>query len=173
MNVYIYGADADNSAAVITQCVELLSRLNIQIVGEINQADVAIAPLLRKILTIEEIEVPKHGTLIFHPSLLPRHRGPDAIKWAYKLGEKYTGVTWFLADEGLDTGEIAAQEVLAIPDTMKPRDFYEQRVIPAAERTLERIIQGLIQHGQIFSFPQREENATYESAIKREVAGRD
>ena len=168
MKVYIYGADKDNAPAIISLCKDAIQGVGgVEIVSRTCEADIAVAPLLRRILPINEVKTPRLGTMIFHPSLLPRHRGPDAIKWAYRLNEKYTGVTWFLADEGIDTGPIVAQEVLAIPEGMKPRVFYGQRVIPSAVRTLERIIHRIIKSGQIESFPQREENATYESAIEK------
>ena len=167
LNIYIYGAGEQNPVPIVTKCATLiLSAERYRIVPNLDEADIAIAPLLTRMLSLQEIFAPKIGTLVFHPSLLPRHRGPDAIKWAFKLGETYTGATWFWPDEGIDTGDICEQEVLAIPPEASPRDFYEYYVIPAALRTLSRAIDD-IAAGRPRRVPQQNENATYETRIKR------
>ncbi|MBP2638276.1 MAG: hypothetical protein H6Q72_4183 [Firmicutes bacterium] len=158
LKIYIYG---DRSLPVIQECKKTVEEFGAIIVDETCKADLAIAPLLTQKLSSREIRLPKLGTLIFHPSLLPRHRGPDAIRWAFALGEKYSGVTWFWADEGLDTGDICEQEVLAIREGEKPRAFYSRAVIPAATRTLKRVLQ-LLSRGVIRRVPQLHEDATYE-----------
>jgi methionyl-tRNA formyltransferase len=134
--------------------------------GTPADADVAIAPLLRRKLSHCECHAPALGTLIFHPSLLPRHRGPDAIKWAVLAGEPFTGVTWFWADDGLDAGDLCEQELLAIPAGITPRAFYDVHVIPAALRTLERALIG-ISLGHPRRIPQPHDAATYESFYPR------
>ena len=52
------------------------------------------------------LNTPTHGTIQYHPSLLPRHRGPSAINWAIIHGDEKTGVAVFWPDEGLDTGPV-------------------------------------------------------------------
>ena len=166
LKVYIYGATDLHAPEIIKKCQELVISQHQQ-ENNIEAADVAIAPLLTTILTEKEINKPKYGTLIFHPSLLPRHRGADAIKWAFKLGETYSGVTWFWADNGIDTGDICEQEVTAINQGEKPREYYERAVIPAALRTLKRALSD-IEDGRLRKVPQILENGTYEPKIKRE-----
>ena len=170
MKVFVYGYangyDAPEQVApVVDRCVEELLKLDCRIVWNPSEADVAIAPLLQTKLTDEELHRPKHGTLIFHPSLLPRHRGRDAIRWAYHLEEKYTGATWFWADSGLDTGDICEQEVVAI-DGKRPRDFYEQDVIPVCVRLLRYVILDL-KAGIVRRRPQNESAATCEPPFPR------
>ncbi|MFJ7982213.1 formyltransferase family protein [Lysinibacillus xylanilyticus] len=162
MKIYIYG---ERTIPIINECYRLIySNDNLEVVPRLDESDVAIAPLLNEYIPEDRIYIPRHGTLIFHPSLLPRHRGSDSIKWAFKLGESYTGATWFWANKGLDTGPICEMEVLAIKDGERPRDFYERAVIPSAIRQLEYILKDL-QNGVIRKRPQIEENASYEMPL--------
>ncbi len=170
MRVYIYGYgngyDTEGDGAPIVDCcAKELFRLGCRLVWNPIEADVAIAPLLQIKLSDEELRKPRHGTLIFHPSLLPRHRGRDAIRWAYHLEEKFTGATWFWADSGLDTGDVCEQEIVAIGDK-RPRDFYEQDIIPVAVRLLRYVILDL-QAGIVRRRPQNESAATCEPAFPR------
>ena len=165
MKIYIYGYangyDADkNIPTIIDRCAEETVKQGFQIVWNPADADLAIAPLLQTKITDEQIAKPRLGTLIFHPSLLPRHRGRDAIRWAYNLNETYTGATWFWADSGYDTGDICEQEVVAIGDK-RPRDFYEQDIIPVAVRLLRYVLLDL-KVGIVRRRPQSEASASYE-----------
>ena len=165
LDIYVYGADTAATQPIIGACMDLLENDH-QIMTDIDNADLAIAPLLATILTMDEVQTPKLGTLVFHPSLLPRHRGADAIKWAFKLGETYTGVTWFWPDAGIDTGDICEQEVVAIRPGETPREFYTRAVIPAAVRTLARAIDG-IASGRPHRVPQQLEHGSYEPGMKK------
>jgi methionyl-tRNA formyltransferase len=63
------------------------------------------------------LNVPPAGFLNLHPSLLPAYRGPAPLFWTFRNGEQgRTGVTVHFMDEGLDTGDIALQAPLALPD---------------------------------------------------------
>lgn len=127
-------------------------------------ADLAIAPLLTRIIPARELEEPTLGTLIFHPSPLPYGRGASAIKWAYRRGEPITAATWFWADNGIDTGDICEQEIVRIDHGVRPREFYERDVIPAMCRTLERCLNN-VQMGIKRAIPQAEKYATYDAII--------
>lgn len=158
MRIYIYG---DILQPIVQAAYLLASDRGHAVMQEPDRAHLAIAPLLTAKLTEQQIKEPHYGTLIFHPSLLPRHRGRDSIKWAYKLGETYTGGTWFWADSGLDTGDICEQEVLAIDPDVRPREFYEKTVIPSAMRMLDHILEDL-DMGIIRKRRQQEEHSSYE-----------
>ena len=62
--------------------------------------------------------LPPHGTLNVHPSLLPAHRGPAPLFWAFRAGEGSTGVTIHQIDAEMDTGPIVRQARFALPDGM-------------------------------------------------------
>lgn len=58
----------------------------------------------------------RYGFLNIHPALLPAYRGPTPLFWAFRNGERVTGVTLHFMDEGLDTGDIVAQTPVEMPD---------------------------------------------------------
>lgn len=154
----------DDEAEIITRVRELIQSLGHEIVTDASQADLAVAPKFKFILTEEQLNAPKLGTLIFHPSLLPRHAGPDAIKWAFRHGEKYTGSTWFWGVNKLDAGDICEQEVLEIMQGETPRLFYQRAVIPSAVKLLKYALID-IKNGHIRRRPQRIEARTYEPSL--------
>jgi len=164
LKIYVYGGE--NPQPVIKLCAETVKELGHKLTPSLSEADLAIAPLLTEILDLDDIITPRIGTLVFHPSLLPRHKGRDAIKWAFHAKETYTGVTWFWPDEGIDTGDICEQEVLAVEEGETPRAFYERAVVPAAVRTL-RIALSYIDWGFIRRVPQIWENGTWEPRFSR------
>lgn len=61
-------------------------------------------------------QIAPYGCLNLHPSLLPRWRGPEPLFWTFRSGDRETGVTVHVMDDGFDTGPIVAQERLSIPD---------------------------------------------------------
>jgi formyltetrahydrofolate dehydrogenase len=123
--------------------------------------DLAIAPFLKKKISVEDFQGPAFGTLIFHPSPLPYGRGADAIRWAYRRKEPVTAATWFWATEKLDAGDICEMEIVKMNFNLRPRDFYEQDILPAMARTLERCLNA-IQIGIIRRIKQVERYATYD-----------
>ncbi|MGQ9735937.1 MAG: methionyl-tRNA formyltransferase [Thermaceae bacterium] len=68
--------------------------------------EVAITAAYGKILPKEVLEIPPHGFLNLHPSLLPKYRGAAPVQWALIRGERTTGVSIMKTEEGLDTGPI-------------------------------------------------------------------
>ena len=74
------------------------------------EPDVAVVAAYGKLLPASVLELPRHGCLNIHPSLLPRYRGPSPVVTALLDGLETTGVTLMLLDEGMDTGPILAQE---------------------------------------------------------------
>jgi methionyl-tRNA formyltransferase len=62
------------------------------------------------------LKLPRHGFLNMHPALLPRHRGPEPLFWTFRAGEHESGVTIHFMDEQLDTGDIAVQAPVELPD---------------------------------------------------------
>ena len=68
------------------------------------------------ILTKSILSIPKYGVIGFHPAELPNNRGRHPIIWALFLGLKQTASTFFIMDEGADTGDIISQEKIKIID---------------------------------------------------------
>lgn len=73
-------------------------------------ADLNVLAFVTVILPGEIVDAPRHGSLCFHPSLLPEYRGGNALAWQIMLGAKQAGVTVFRPDEGVDTGPIVVQK---------------------------------------------------------------
>lgn len=132
--------------------------------GSFFFVNLAVAPLLTRIVSEEELNEPIYGTLIFHPSPLPYGRGASAIKYAYRRQEPITAATWFWADKGIDTGDICEMEIVKIDHSIRPREFYERDIIPALCRTLGRALVD-ISRGIVRRVPQVEQFATYDKRI--------
>lgn len=152
------------------QCVDVCEATGCVRTNTPRGATFAIAPRLTRKLREGEWSEPALGTLIFHPSVLPYHRGPDAIRWTVALNERVGGVTWFWCDGGLDTGPICEQEaVLLLPGESAGR-AYHTRFVPAGVRALRRAV-AAITAVSARSVAQDESLATYESFAPAADAG--
>src|SRR5579883_2841396 len=81
------------------------------------QPDLGVMAFVTDIIRPNVLTAPRLGTIQYHPSLLPRHRGISSINWAVAQGDTKTGLTVFWVDEGIDTGPILLQKEVEIgPD---------------------------------------------------------
>ncbi len=112
------------------------------------------------------LELPKHGNINLHGSLLPKYRGAAPIQWAIAQGETVTGVTTMRLNAGLDTGDILLQEELAI----KPDDTAVTIAPPLAAIGAELMLETLrgLVGGTIIPRPQIEREATLAPILTRE-----
>jgi len=78
--------------------------------------DVACVACFDRIVPPRLLGIPRHGFLNVHPSLLPDFRGPEPLFWQFRTGVNPVGVTVHWMDAGLDTGDIAGQRTVALPD---------------------------------------------------------
>ena len=86
------------------------------------------------------LNVPTHGSIQYHPSLLPAYRGASAINWPIILGEKETGLSIFWPDNGLDTGDVLIQKTTPISATDTLGTVYFDRLFPmGVEAMLEAV----------------------------------
>jgi methionyl-tRNA formyltransferase len=105
------------------------------------------------------LDIPRLGCLNVHPSLLPANRGPDPLFWTFRNGDRQTGVTIHLVDEGLDTGPIVAQERIDVPDGIRYAEL-EARCAELGGKLLARSIQALYR-GSAHLDPQDESQSSY------------
>jgi methionyl-tRNA formyltransferase len=105
-----------------------------------------------------------YGAIGYHPSLLPLHRGRDAIKWAIKMGDKVTGGTVFWLSNKVDGGAIAAQDYCFIHRDDTPESLWRKKLLPMGLALLEKVIND-IQNGLLVKVPQDESLATFEPAM--------
>ena len=107
------------------------------------------------------LNYPRLGTIQYHPSLLPKHRGGSAINWAVIKGETKTGLTVFWPDKGIDTGPILLQKEIEIaPDDTVGSLYFNQLSPLGIEAIVESI--KLIKQGTAPRIPQDESQASYE-----------
>jgi len=104
---------------------------------------------------------PGLGTIQYHPSLLPRHRGGSAINWAVINGEARTGLTIFWPDKGIDTGPILLQKEVDIAPDDTVGSLYFNKLFPLGIEAIKESI-GLIRQDKAPRIPQDEAQATYE-----------
>ncbi len=107
------------------------------------------------------INLPRLGCLNVHPSLLPDNRGPVPLFWTFRQGCEATGVTIHLMDEGMDSGDILAQEVIEIPDGISYVELESQCAIQGGA-LLAHTVWNLYQ-GRATSVKQDETKSSYHS----------
>jgi methionyl-tRNA formyltransferase len=108
----------------------------------------------------------KHGAIGYHPSLLPVHRGRDAIRWAIKNNEKITGGTVFWLSNQVDAGDIVCQEHCFIHPSDTPKTLWIEKLQPLGLKLLRRAVTE-ISNGVFTKIKQDEELATWEPSWER------
>jgi len=107
-----------------------------------------------------------YGAIGYHPSLLPLHRGKDAIIWTIEMGDKVTGGTVYWLDEVMDGGPVAAQEHVFVLPGDTPETLWKRDLAPLGIRLLTEVCND-IANGKIVKIPQNESIATVEPSIKK------
>ena len=123
--------------------------------------DLNIMAFVTDILPGSILKYPAQGTIQYHPSLLPRHRGGSAINWAIINGETRTGLTIFWPDEGIDTGPILLQKEVAISPDDTVGSLYFNQLFPLGVAAIVESVD-LVKKGTAPRIPQDESQATYE-----------
>jgi methionyl-tRNA formyltransferase len=133
------------------------------------KADLLILAFVTAILTPEFLNTPTHGSICYHPSLLPRHRGGSAINWAVIMGDRKTGLTIFWPDGGIDTGPMLLQQEIEIGREATTGSLYFDHLFAMGiEALLEAVDR--IKKGTAPRIPQDGKLATYEPLCTDAVA---
>jgi methionyl-tRNA formyltransferase len=130
------------------------------------QPEVIVVAAYGQILPKSILKIPQYGAVNVHASLLPRYRGAAPIVWAILKGEKLTGVTTMLMDEGMDTGNILLQREIPIEDDDTGETLQQRLALLGAQllmETLERM-----KAGDIHPILQDHSKATYAPPLKKE-----
>ena len=134
--------------------------------------DLGVMAYVTKLCPSGFLNVPTKGTIQYHPSLLPRHRGPSSINWPIIQGETKTGLTIFWPDDGLDTGPILLQKETPIgPDDTLGSVYFDRLFPMGVDAMLEAI--DLVRAGKAPRVVQDESRATYESWCRADNVGID
>ncbi len=128
--------------------------------------DLIVVAAYGQILPQPLLDIPRHGCLNVHASLLPKYRGAGPIQWAILDGEAETGVTIMKMDAGLDTGPMVAKKVVPIRGNVTAGMLHDQLAVVGA-RLLVETIPGYVR-GEIVPEPQPAEGATYARKIAKE-----
>jgi methionyl-tRNA formyltransferase len=128
--------------------------------------DIQVVVAYGQILPRSVIDIAPRGTVNVHASLLPRYRGAAPIQWAIARGERETGVTTMLIDEGMDTGPILKSARTTIGDDETAPELEPRLARLGAALLLETLL-GLVD-GSLVPVPQDPAQATYAPILKKE-----
>lgn len=124
-------------------------------------AELGVMAFVTDIVPDEILQAPSHGTIQYHPSLLPKHRGPSSINWPIIQGESETGLSIFWPDAGLDTGPVLMQKKIDIGPDDTLGTIYFDRLFPLGVDAMAESVQQ-VKSGDAPRIVQDESEATYE-----------
>lgn len=108
----------------------------------------------------------RYGALGYHPSLLPRHRGRDAVRWTIHMRDPIAGGSVYWMDDGADTGPIAAQDWCHVLPNDDARTLWRRELAPMGIRLISRVL-AEVDTGMIGSVAQVESVATWEPSFSK------
>jgi methionyl-tRNA formyltransferase len=138
------------------EAVETLSQL---------KADLGVMAYVTQIVPERFARVPRHGTIQFHPSLLPQHRGPSSISWPIIRGRSVTGLSIFRPVDGLDEGPVLLQKAVEIGPDDTVGSLYFDKLFPLGVAALLEAAD-LIEQGRAREEVQDESRASYEGWVR-------
>ncbi len=132
-----------------------------------HEADLCVMAYVLLFVPEEALNVPKHGSIQYHPSLLPWHKGPSSINWPIIMGKQKTGLSIFWPDDGLDTGPILLQKEVDIgPDDTLGSIYFDKLYPLGVDAMLESI--ELVRAGTAPREVQDPEAGSYEGWCRKE-----
>ncbi len=133
-------------------------------------ADLNLLAFVTVILPGEVVDAPRHGSLCFHPSLLPEYRGGNALAWQIMLGAEQAGVTVFRPDEGVDTGPIVVQKgPVPIGPTDTQASLYFDKLYALGVDAIGEAVDA-VANGSVRYAPQDESRASHQGLVGDEDA---
>jgi methionyl-tRNA formyltransferase len=127
---------------------------------ELN-ADIGVMAYVVQFAPQAFVNIPRCGTIQFHPSLLPRHRGPSSISWPIALGETHSGISIFRPTDGLDEGPIILQKSCPIGPDETLGELYFNKLFPMG-------VAALLEAADLVTSDRHEEQAQDESQASYE-----
>ena len=117
------------------------------------------------------LDIPKHGCVNIHASLLPKYRGSAPIQWAVINGEKETGITTMMMDEGIDTGDMLEKTIVPI-DKDETGGSLHDKLSQAGAKLILSTLEGL-EKKTIVPIPQPEEGTCYVGKLTKTLGDID
>ncbi len=130
--------------------------------------EVIVVVAYGKLLPKEILQLPPHGCINVHASLLPKYRGAAPIQWAVINGDEVTGVATMQMDEGLDTGDILLVEKTKIGENETSGELFDRLCELGAQVLVETLRQ--LEAGTLERRPQGNEGASYAPMLSRELS---
>jgi methionyl-tRNA formyltransferase len=131
--------------------------------------DIGIMAFVLQFAPQEFVNIPKHGTIQYHPSLLPKYRGPSSINWPISRGETETGLTIFRPTDGLDEGAVILQKRTPISENDTLGTVYFDRLFPMGVDAMVEAAE-LVVAGKHREVVQDESAASYEGWFRANEA---
>ena len=125
------------------------------------KADIGIMAFVLQFAPQDFVSIPKHGTIQYHPSLLPKYRGPSSINWPIIKGDTETGLTIFRPSDGLDEGAVILQKKTPIGADDTLGTIYFDRLFPMGVQAMLEAAD-LVVAGKHKETAQDESRASYE-----------
>ena len=144
---------------IISDCDRLLSK------DIPDGTDLIISAHSHWIISDKIIEKCKYGGIGFHPSLLPRHRGRDAVRWTIHMGDFITGGTVYRLTGKCDGGDIINQRTLFVDKEWDYHDLWRELFPIGVDMILESV--SMIEKGAVKGWAQDERFATFEPSWDR------
>ena len=133
------------------------------------EVEIGIMAFVLQFAPQDFVTIPKHGTIQFHPSLLPKYRGPSSINWPISRGETMTGLTIFRPTDGLDEGPVILQKQTRISPDDTLGTVYFERLFPMGVQAMLDAAD-LVVAGKHRESVQDESQATYEGWFREAEA---
>jgi methionyl-tRNA formyltransferase len=133
------------------------------------QADLGIMAYVLQFAPDSLTKIPRLGTIQYHPSLLPKYRGPSSINWPIVRGDTRTGLTIFRPTEGLDEGPIVLQRECDIGPDETIGDVYFNKLYPMGVKAMLEAAD-LVFSGKQRETAQDESQASYEGWFREAEA---
>jgi methionyl-tRNA formyltransferase len=132
-------------------------------------ADLGIMAFVLQFAPQDFVNIPKRGTIQYHPSLLPKYRGPSSINWPIIRGDARTGLTIFRPTDGLDEGPVVLQKESEIGPDDTLGTVYFDRLFPMGVKAMLEAAD-LVAAGKHREVQQDESHATYEGWCRKAEA---
>jgi len=132
-----------------------------------HEADLCVMAYVLLFVPEEALNVPKLGSIQYHPSLLPWHKGPSSINWPIIMGRKKTGLSIFWPDNGLDTGPILLQKEVDIEPDDTLGSVYFNKLYPLGVEAMMESIE-LVRAGNPPRQVQDADDGSYEGWCRKE-----
>lgn len=160
-----YGPDALTSKA-IQAGIDIIPPGGINSGGLPKGVDLIIAAHSHDFINSQARQASRIGAIGYHPSLLPLHRGKDAVRWAIKMGDRVTGGSVYWLDDNIDGGPLAAQAWCFIRPGDTATELWRRDLFPMGVALIDKTLKD-IEAGRLIMEPQDETLATWEPSWER------